>query len=463
MRFEANYKIVVFWLATYAIVLFGLGYFVFRTDEIALLSAFFISFLLYFGFYFYQKKKILPLKELRLLLYFSIFLRIGLLFTTPNLSDDYFRFVWDGNKIIHAQNPFATKPNQENFLDTAQGVFLKEQVYLGKGSKFKQGMNSKQYYSVYPPFNQFIFGASAYFAGNNVYLNIIFLRLFVLLFDIGLIYTSLKLLKLFELPLQNVLLYALNPLVLIELTQNIHFEGVTVFFVLLAIYFLKKNKFLLAGLVYALAILTKLVPLLLLPLFIFKIKWKNLLFFYATIGFCVTIAFIPFSTVNLIETFGSSIQLYFKSFEFNASLYYLFREIGFYTTGYNTIQTIGKISPLVVLTGVLFFTYQTKNQKDLKELFYPFVWSLTLYYALASIVHPWYVVYLLAFSIFTTLRYPMVWSALVVLSYFSYRDAGIVNENALLLWIEYGVVFVVFLLDIKKKKRNIIEKKNEFI
>ena len=63
-----------------------------------------------------------------------------------------------------------------------------------------------------------------------------------------------------------------------------------------------------------------------------------------------------------------SIHLYFQKFEFNASVYYIIREIGFQMKGYNFIQTVGTISPFIVSKILLvFFKKDNKNYKVLFE------------------------------------------------------------------------------------------------
>ena len=59
-------------------------------------------------------------------------------------------------------------------------------------------MNSKEYYSVYPPVNQVFFGLVEYASGNNSYQFIVLLRLLLIGFDIGVILILAKLLKWFS-------------------------------------------------------------------------------------------------------------------------------------------------------------------------------------------------------------------------------------------------------------------------
>jgi alpha-1,6-mannosyltransferase len=85
----------------------------------------------------------------------------------------------------------------------------------------------------------------------------------------------------------------------------------------------------------------------------------------------------------------------------------------------------------------------------LKSIFNYFVWLLLIYYAVASIVHPWYIIYVLTLSVFTNLRFPLVWSFTVLLSYYAYRDVGVVNESYWLIGFEYLILLIAIVWDLR--------------
>jgi hypothetical protein len=79
-------------------------------------------------------------------------------------------------------------------------------------------------------------------------------------------------------------------------------------------------------------------------------------------------------------------------------------------------------------------------------------WILLIYFAVASIVHPWDIVYLIGFSVFTGYVFPVAWSGLVFLSYMAYQNIGVVEEEPILIFIEYFIVLLAVIYDLNQKK-----------
>ena len=143
--------------------------------------------------------------------------------------------------------------------------------------------------------------------------------------------------------------------------------------------------------------------------------------------------------------------LWFQDFEFNASIYYIFREIGYWITSYNEIATIGKILPIVVIIFVLGITFFRTN-KNTTQLITALLFVLSFYYFTATTVHPWYVATLLILSIFTNYKFPLVWSFVIVLSYLAYTNTDN-SENLWVIALEYLIVFSVFIWEVFIKKK----------
>ncbi len=157
-------------------------------------------------------------------------------------------------------------------------------------------------------------------------------------------------------PARNILLYALNPLVIVELTGNLHFEALMITFVLASVYLLRRQKLVLSGVAMALAVCTKLLPLIFLPLYLRRLGWKTALLFYAAVGAASAALFLPLITPELVTGMRDSVELYFQKFEFNASIYYLIREVGYYQKGYNIIQQAGRWLAISTFLGIMLYS-----------------------------------------------------------------------------------------------------------
>lgn len=382
-----------------------------------------------FAAYFFLVKVITNPREV---IFVGIFFRLLLLLSIPALSDDFYRFVWDGRLLINGLNPYTILPSE--FI---QSPYF--QQIIGDKSIF-QHLNSPNYYTVYPPLNQFIFAVSAWLSQGSLFGNVVWLRVFILLAEIG---TLFIMQKSFNQLKQNFTLYALNPLIIIELTGNLHFEAVVIFFLVLTYKMAKKNL-LLSAFFFACAVSTKMLPLIFIPLIIRYLYVKKGMIYASIVGIVTLLFFAPFIDKMLVEKLFSSVNLYFQKFEFNASIYYLIREIGFKIYGYNIIGTAGKVMAFLTFSGICLISWKSKN------LFVGALGVLTLYFAMATTVHPWYASTLVAISIFTKFRYPIVWSYLIFLSYATYQT-NLYQENLWLVALEYLVVFGVIIYELKNQ------------
>ena len=368
----------------------------------------------------------------------GILYRILFLFSTPTLSQDFYRFIWDGHAVLSGINPYQYKP--EVIINTIVSFPNADYLYD------KMGSLSASHFSNYPPINQLFFFISAFIGAKSILVSTIVLRLFIILADIGIYHYGRKILKHFNKNTETIFWYFLNPLVIIELTGNLHFEGVMLFFFVFGLYQLLAKKWIIAAIIIAISIAVKLLPLLLLPLFLKYLGFKKSVLFYSLIIGLNVLFFLPFLNATLVNNYVETISLWFTNFEFNASIYYLVREVGFYLKGYNIIHTIGKITPIITILMVLFFAFVKKNN-SVEKIAVHSMMVITLYLFISTTVHPWYVINLVLLSVFANYKFPIVWSFVIILSYFAYSVFPF-KENGLLLIAEYVIVFSVFLFEV---------------
>ncbi len=369
----------------------------------------------------------------------SIGLRLLLLFSIPLLTDDYYRFFWDGTLGVLGESPYAYLPSEVLQLDIK-----------GLDNTLYDSLNSPEYYSVYPPFCQWLFQCSAWCFPDSISAAVIVMKIPLVFADLGSIYLLRKLLPLWQQPSNRAWIYALNPLVIIEFSGNLHLEAFLIFFLLAAIWFWKKQKPLISGGMMALGIGAKLLPILFLPLFVFQGDMrKRRLFFSAVICAGILLFYPLFQKMEYLRHFMESVDLYFHSFEFNASFYYILREIGYWIKGYNMISLIGTLSSVFILCITVFLSWK-KRYWEIPRLM---LVTLGIYLFLSSIVHPWYVLPLLPLSLLIGKSYfAIFWTLLAPLSYLGYSTNGY-EESSILLIIEYGLIFGILIWEWLNKKQ----------
>ncbi|MCB2410279.1 hypothetical protein [Hymenobacter lucidus] len=364
----------------------------------------------------------------------------------PALSDDYFRFRWDGHLVATGQSPYQYRPEEIRFR-LEPSTAPEDRALL----RLYPRLNSPHYHSVYPPVCQAVFGAVSWIFPNSERGFVIVLRLVLLAAEVATAVLLLLLLRHFQRPGRQALRYLLNPLVIVELTGNLHFEALMLCGLLAAIWALARQSRTTAGALLAGAVATKLLPLLVLPLLVRRLGWRPWLLLVATVVVVLAVLFAPFLSAPLVANVGRSLDLYFHKFEFNASFYYLLRAGGYYLTGYNQIARLGTWLGAAMVVWVLAVAAREK-QPTLASLPQTLLVLLTGYLALATTVHPWYLTTLVALSVFSRFRYALVWSALVPLSYAAYQTTAY-RENLWLVALEYGVVAAVLIWELLATRR----------
>jgi alpha-1,6-mannosyltransferase len=313
-----------------------------------------------------------------------------------------------------------------------------------------QQLNSADYFTIYPPVCQFIFAAAAYFSPENIWGSVVIMRLFVIIAELGTLYLFLKLLKNWNLPVKNSLLYSINPLIILELTGNLHFEAILIFFLLLSFYFISRSKLVSSAASFSLAISTKVLPLIFLPLFIRRIGWLKALKFFTLITLFTFLLFLPLLSREWLVGFSSSLALYFQKFEYNGSIYYILRALGYITFGFNIIGVSGIILAVLVLILILIYSLDKKTLEV--PIYEAFMWILLIFLLFNTTIHPWYIAPLVALSILTNFKFTIIWSYLIFFTYINYSYPEY-RENLYVVAIEYFITFGFLAYEFKRENK----------
>ncbi|WP_421875912.1 glycosyltransferase 87 family protein [Marinoscillum sp.] len=369
----------------------------------------------------------------------GVLLRLLLFLGMPLLSDDVYRFIWDGQLLNEGLSPFEKLP-----ADIA-----KSGVYPGGlSAELYQHLNSKEYFTIYPPVNQMLFWFSTWISGNSWLTAANIMRTVLLSADIG---TFLLLRKLLTKLNHNPTLanwYFLNPLLIMEGVGNLHFEAIVSFFLVLGLLQWYRTRMGWSGLAIGMAVATKLLPLIYLPGLLLKSKLKHAILLTTAISSVIVFSFIILVDPHLIQSITSSLELYFQKFEFNASIYFLLREVGYWLVGYNVIGTLGPSLSIITFFTILLIAIIGKIKSW--QMSTILMWSLTSYLLLATTVHPWYIIPLILLGILSGYWFPIIWSLFIFVSYFGYTNTGFELSSGWLV-VEYVAVLSILAIEVYKK------------
>jgi hypothetical protein len=356
-------------------------------------------FLKIFGFDPNEKSKLkIPL----LILTVGIIFRITLLPTSYSTSDDVHRYLWEGKVIVNGYNPYTMPPNHSSL------IHLHDENY--------EKVTFKQMSAIYPPLSQAVFAANYLIAGNST----VFLKMIYLIIEFITLIFILKLLVLKGKDPNLILLYAWLPLPILEYFNNAHLDVVGISFLIMFIYYLEKNKITLSASMLALAFLTKLLALLILPLVIKKLGIKKSLIFYSIFLITCLVFYLPFICGNP-DVLGGLFR-YLEHWEFNGSVYNIFKLI--FARG-----DIAKMACAVLLSlSVLVISIRYKD--FMNGVFAVFlcmiIFSTTLY--------PWYLGWIAALNVF----YPF-YSVLSLFFTINFSNLTPLAPK----WKEYPIVWII--------------------
>lgn len=368
----------------------------------------------------------------------GILARLVLFFSLPSLSDDVYRFIWDGTLMKNGIHPFEQLPE---YYTTRNLPGITQELY--------HQLNSPNYFTVYPPIDQCIFWLSAVIGNGQWLVSANVMRVFLVATDIGSFWFLRKILEKHGKPKRLAYWFFLNPLIILEFTGNLHFEGLVICCLLSGIYYYERGKKWSSGVSLGLAIGIKLLPYIYLPYFFFKGLRENKWSIAIIAGGVSLLTLLPLLNEYFINGMQNSLKLYFQKFEFNASIYYLIREWSYLTHHYNDITRIGPFLSIVSMGAILSISWiaSLKHWSISKTMLF----ILSIYLALTTTVHPWYILPLVAFGILSNYFFPIIWSFLIFITYIGYTKHG---YHLPLLWVilEYFITLLALVMDLAQKK-----------
>ena len=370
-----------------------------------------------------------PASSLRLLLLLALAFRLTMWWSPPTLSEDIYRYVWDGRVQLAGINPYHYAP------DAAELAHLRNHLYAG--------INHKEIPTIYPPLTQLFFRLVC-----TLHPSLGMMKFCLVLVECSLVLLIAKILDQRRQDPRRVVLYAWNPLPLIEIAGSGHSDILGVFFLLLALYWLQKARK--SAAVWALsgAFLAKLLPLVALPAFWRYMaghwlhprgRWPLLWFpFLGAAGFLFFADAGPQLFVGL--------QTYLTKWRFNDALFTLL---------YEKLRTPGLewddaalLQTRQILAGILFLAvlWATLRYTDPYRTLFTIMGA---YLLLSPTLHPWYLLWILPFLPLFPQPAWVLFSGLVFLAYevlIGYSKNSIWVEQDWVKWTQYGPFYLLLAL-----------------
>ncbi len=296
----------------------------------------------------------------------AILLRLAFLPLLPGLTDDPFRYIWDGWLQLDGINPYRYVPS-----DAALAPYQDTALY--------EKLNSPEYYSIYPPLLQYVFAFGALFYDGDWLVPYYVLKITFVAAELAGVAILARLTS-----ARNLLLYAWNPLVLIETAGQGHTEALLVPLLFGALWAVRQGRGGLASAAIAGAGLVKIYPFALGPFLLRRFGgravWPGAL---VVAGLSV-----PYAAPYALPHIKESVDLFAQLFEFNAGPYYALKHLLWAWTGADWSKTIGPWFRRVFLAS-LPVLYVLDAWRD---------WSfrracllvLGTFLVLSTTVHPWY-------------------------------------------------------------------------
>jgi len=367
----------------------------------------------------------------------GLIFRMTLWFTVPTLSDDVYRYLWDGYLTNQGVSPYALP------IDSPQLDYL--------DIPMRAQANNRWMASPYLPAAQFVFaGLTRLFP-----LTPLTLQIAMVIFDLGNGLLLLKLLRLAGLPDRRLLLYFWNPLVVMSVGHGAHVDAWMTLLTLLAIWLaLARHSARLAPVTLALATLTKILPILLLPVLFWRWRWHPLMIFGLAIGTILTAAAGPAGwglsgPLDGTGLFGA-IRIYAEQWKFNSGLFHWLGASLLPGWGIaNPTQIARQIVGLGLLGMLVVIGWHSRSRQSPRALLRLMAGPLLAYLLLTPTLHPWYALLPLVFVPFLAPAEqgsPRRWlavlpwlylSAALPLSYLTYLNPLDFRELAWVRWVEW--------------------------
>ena len=369
-------------------------------------------------------------------------LRLFLLPVPPSLSDDIYRYIWDGRVTAAGLNPYQLAPNDAELIPLRDDLWRR--------------LPHRDIPTVYPPVAMGLFSIAARLPNPVFVLKSVFTAL-----DLTACALLLTLARRLGRPDGSVIWYAWNPLVTLEIAGMGHVDAVGIAAIVagLVALHLGRRGGVGAGFAAAAAALTKLVPLLVIPAWA-RMAADRSRFLWATM---LVLLIVGLPTL-LVTGIPAGVVAYGVSWEFNGPIYEpLWRaidalqiptaiekllDVGKSWTGrhdlwnrlypFNYARLLAKwLLAIGLLAAIVKFSWKGKPLSTTGKIFGAMILT-------SATVYPWYLLWILPWA---ALERRVAWLTLGALAPISYlpqfSDISLLPWVYLVMWTPFAILLLL--------------------
>ena len=290
----------------------------------------------------------------------GILARLALLPLAPELSDDIYRYLWDGHVLLEGVNPYAYPPEHE--------------ALAAIRTEWHGEINHPHVSTIYPPLTQILFGLVNLAGGT-----ILAAKMVWLCFDLGCAVLLQGIVaRTGRNPARVLVWYLWSPLLIVETAWSAHFDAVGLFFVTAVIWLAAWNRPAALGSVLGLAALVKFAPAAALPPLARRYGLRTLVAFIAVCA----VLYLPFTGAG-VSALTAGLRAYARHWSANEGAFSLVLHLAG-----DPVRARVAVSVLVLAVA----GYATWRRFSVER---GLLWILGAGLLLSPTVHPWYVLWVL--------------------------------------------------------------------
>lgn len=377
--------------------------------------------------------------SLKTVVLFGLLFRVVLLFSAPGLSDDVYRYLWDGRVQAAGINPYAYPPASEALAD------LKDAEVFSR-------INHPDVPTIYPPLAQ-IFFRVCYLIHPSIWT----IKTGLVLVDLLTAWFLLGLIRLYDQHPGQLLIYLWHPLLPVEVAGNGHVDALGVSFMVVAFLYLQVGGYARAFAALALSILSKFFAICLVPVFFRWICGRisgnaegrlpagvrpqaiwPVLIFTATIA----AGYLPYRDAG--ETLFAGFLAYAEHWSFNAPVFDALSHVLDNPLRARAVIAVGFGG------AVILFTFS--RMPPIQAGFF----LVGAFLLLTPTLHPWYAIWMIPFMVFYRQPAWLLFTGLIAISYhvlIRYASEGVWEEAVWVKVVLFGGFALVWAFEWIGKRR----------